>query len=336
MKTENAERGLESLVIDVLDVGHGSCVVVRSQDEVVLIDAGPGGQVLEYLRTEGITAIASVVVSHADADHIGGISAILSQGIDVGKLVWNGDSMKRSALWLDLVYQIAELQNDGVVVASQNAHDDTRLEVGSSKVVIDLLAPGLILRQLGAGGSLKDGRGIESNTVSVVAQIVVDGEPILLVPGDLDAIAFEFLSNGPHKSRLKTKYLLLPHHGGLLGTPRQTVEVVTALMDAVEPEVVFVSNGRGKFHNPRADVLDSVRKAKARVVVACTQLSRECAVLELMQGPGQAPYSAGWSRGHSCQGSSRISLGNGIGAPLDLSRHAEFLSAQVPASLCTR
>lgn len=323
------------LTVDILDVGHGSCVVVRSGEAVALIDAGPGGAVLEYLRAEGISRIDALLVSHADADHIGGVSAILSQGMEVSQFIWNGDSIKQSTLWKDLVYQLADLQKEGRTWAHQNAFDGLRVQVGSPRVEIAVLAPGLVLRQLGAGSSLRDGRAITSNTVSVVAQVVVDGEALLLVPGDLDTVGYDQLIGSTAEGALVSKYLVLPHHGGLVGLPgEESSATITSLVAAVRPDIVFVSNGRGKYGNPRAEVIAAARKGVPEVPVSCTQLSASCAVEALLQGPSAGPYSRGWSRGHSCQGSTRLTPGNGIGAPLDRSRHIAFLGRAVPQRVC--
>ena len=327
---------VDSPIVDILDVGHGSCVVVRSGGEVLLIDAGPGGAILEYLRIEGITHINTIIISHADADHIGGVSAILGQKeLRVDRIVWNGDSLKQSTLWKNLVYQLADLQDQGRAAAEQNAHDGLCLKVGNMQdVEVRILAPGLILRQLGAGSSLQDGRSISSNAVSVVAQVVVAGEPLLLVPGDLDSLGYELLAKSSYGSRVKAKYMVLPHHGGLLGTPAQTSETITSFVTAVGPELVFISNGRGKFNNPRQDVINAVRSAGASVPIVCTQIAENCAVKELVQLTVEEPYSVGWTRGYSCQGTTRLSIGNGIDAPLNRSRHLAFLASAVPGRIC--
>lgn len=330
------ESAADSPIVDILDVGHGSCVVVRNGEDVFLIDAGPGGAILEYLRLEGITRINTILVSHADADHIGGISAILGQeNLRVDNIVWNGDSMKQSTLWKNLVYQLADLQERGRATVQQNAHDGLCMKVGHGEdVEIRVLAPGVILRQLGAGSTLLDGRQINSNSVSVVAQVFVNGVSVLLVPGDLDQLGYDLLSESPYGSQIGSKYMILPHHGGLMGTPAQTSETISAFVSAVSPELVFVSNGRGKFNNPRRDVVAAVRRAGAEVPVVCTQLAESCAVKELLQATREGPYSAGWGRGHSCQGTTRLAAGNGLGALPDRSRHIAFLTSSVPEPIC--
>ncbi|MGI9272928.1 MAG: DNA internalization-related competence protein ComEC/Rec2 [Woeseiaceae bacterium] len=74
-------------IVEVLDVGQGLAVVVRTQNHVLLYDSGPafrgGGNaaeniVLPYLRSQGIDAVDHMVVSHADLDHAGGVGAIIA------------------------------------------------------------------------------------------------------------------------------------------------------------------------------------------------------------------------------------------------------------------
>jgi competence protein ComEC len=71
----------------VLDVGQGLAVVVRTQEHVLLYDAGPAfptgrdaGElaVLPYLRSQGVRRLDALVVSHGDLDHRGGVNSVLA------------------------------------------------------------------------------------------------------------------------------------------------------------------------------------------------------------------------------------------------------------------
>jgi len=83
------------VAVDVLDVGHGLAVVVRTKRHVMLYDTGPsyrgGGSsaesvVLPFLTHVAYGAIDRVVVSHADLDHAGGVAAITG-GKSVGRIL---------------------------------------------------------------------------------------------------------------------------------------------------------------------------------------------------------------------------------------------------------
>ena len=62
----------------VLDVGHGSCAVLLDSDGVVVIDAGPGSTLLEFLLEQGVSHVHVVLISHADEDHIAGLVALVA------------------------------------------------------------------------------------------------------------------------------------------------------------------------------------------------------------------------------------------------------------------
>ena len=71
--------------IEVLDAGQGLAVVVRTAQHNLLYDTGPlysaeadAGQriVVPYLRATGIERLDTLVVTHRDADHSGGVRAV--------------------------------------------------------------------------------------------------------------------------------------------------------------------------------------------------------------------------------------------------------------------
>ena len=74
------------LEVAVLDVGQGLSVVVSSRDKVLVYDVGSkfsdrfniGSAVLApYLRYRGVSGIDTLVVSHGDNDHAGGLQGLL-------------------------------------------------------------------------------------------------------------------------------------------------------------------------------------------------------------------------------------------------------------------
>ena len=54
--------------VSILDVGHGNCAVLID-DKVVVIDAGPGTTLLDFLEKEGIKEVGVVLISHADEEN---------------------------------------------------------------------------------------------------------------------------------------------------------------------------------------------------------------------------------------------------------------------------
>lgn len=71
----------------VLDVGQGAAAVIETARHTVVFDTGPpygaaadaGERVVwPYLRARGVRRLDELVVSHADADHAGGLAALLA------------------------------------------------------------------------------------------------------------------------------------------------------------------------------------------------------------------------------------------------------------------
>lgn len=75
------------VTVDVLDVGQGLAVLVRTAEHALLYDTGPGqrgsslvaSQILPSLHALGVHRLDAVVVSHADADHAGGLSRLRAE-----------------------------------------------------------------------------------------------------------------------------------------------------------------------------------------------------------------------------------------------------------------
>jgi competence protein ComEC len=82
------------VALHVLDVGQGLAVILRTREHVLVYDTGPAFRsgsstaklVIEpFLRSNGLKSIDTLVVSHSDLDHSGGVEW-LSNAFDVGQL----------------------------------------------------------------------------------------------------------------------------------------------------------------------------------------------------------------------------------------------------------
>lgn len=81
-----ATPGQGEFKLMLLDVGQGLAVVVHTQSHVLVYDAGPAFRtgrdtgelvVLPYLYSQGVRGIDTLMVSHGDLDHRGGLQSIL-------------------------------------------------------------------------------------------------------------------------------------------------------------------------------------------------------------------------------------------------------------------
>ncbi len=85
----------DELHVALLDVGQGLTMVFETQNSVTVYDTGPRygngfstaeAVLLPYLRRRGISKIDTLVVSHADNDHIGGLG-IVREAFEVDRIL---------------------------------------------------------------------------------------------------------------------------------------------------------------------------------------------------------------------------------------------------------
>lgn len=87
------------------DVGQGDAALVRTQELTMLIDLGPTKEGLEScLESAGVHKLDSVILSHFDADHVGGVPAL--ENIPVGEIVVSGFQDERPLV--ELVGEVAD------------------------------------------------------------------------------------------------------------------------------------------------------------------------------------------------------------------------------------
>jgi competence protein ComEC len=107
--------------LTMLDVGQGLAVLVETERSALLYDAGPGwpggGDLVEsvllpVLRQRGIAALDVTVISHADLDHVGGLTA-LAAAMPTGRLL-AGEPIERAGFTAESCHGRRPWQRDGV------------------------------------------------------------------------------------------------------------------------------------------------------------------------------------------------------------------------------
>lgn len=181
-----ARPGAGEVWVDVLDVGQGLAVVAQTERHTLVYDTGPRfgsgldtgeAVVMPFLRTRGVAAIDTLVVSHGDNDHIGGAASVLD-AFPTGRVL----TSRPEQLPVARVEACRE---------AQGWHWDG--------VDFSLLHPGK-----------RSWR--QENNASCVLMIETASGQRLLLPGDIEASA-EYDLVGRYRDALQAAVLLAPHHG---------------------------------------------------------------------------------------------------------------------------
>ncbi|WP_164084078.1 MBL fold metallo-hydrolase [Stenotrophomonas maltophilia] len=237
----------------ILDVGHGNAAVVTGSEGVVIVDGGAGGGLLNFLDRCGITKIRSVLVSHADADHISGLIAILSRclsdpGFEIETIHINPDPRK-SDLFTDLIGILYKLDNNKRSKWITSIGTDSPEPMDLRNCLVEVIAPSKIFRARGIGGKRDEDRKSTANSLSAVVRVTQNGSPWVLLPGDLDRTGMKFLVEDGQVA--KAPVIVFPHHGGNGGSDTETVELVEEIRRECEHHSVIFSarNGDPRFPN---------------------------------------------------------------------------------------
>lgn len=205
--------------LDLLDVGQGLAVVVRTSGHTLVYDTGPrfsadfdtgSAVVVPFLRAAGVQRLDALVISHGDNDHAGGTRAVREHlqphrtWTSVPQSLGGGAAFcSRGHAW----------EWDGVGFRFLHPHPDELWQGNNGSCV---------LRIEGAGGSL-------------------------LLPGDIEAGAEHHLIE--RGAALDADVVLAPHHGSSTSSTR-------AFVQAVAPRWVLYAVGHdNQWGFPRPGVM---------------------------------------------------------------------------------
>jgi beta-lactamase superfamily II metal-dependent hydrolase len=317
----------------LLDVGHGNCAIVRGGAATAVVDSPTGAMLLDTLRDLEIDTVETAIISHADKDHIAGILSLLTNDkIRVDRVYVNPDSQKNSRIWRDFRVAVAVAERKGTctVVPSLSSTTPGQIEVGSARITV--LCPSAALALTGVGGTTPGGQSVNANTLSGVLRIdAEDGAGSILLAADMDAVGLQEAIEA--ETSLEANILVFPHHGGLPGTA-DAEEFTDKLLQAVRPDTVVFSNGRGRHDNPRLEIVNVVRDRGC--TIACTQLSERCQSQPVDAQDYLEPLRAsGRKMGLSCAGSMTFELQPEGHRPAEFAaRHQLFISERVASPMC--
>jgi competence protein ComEC len=321
----------------VLDVGHGNAAVLLDTGGVVVIDAGKGGVLLDFLKQAGIEVVDLLLLSHADSDHVRNApDLLLDKEIKVLRLCYNSDVSKQSRLWKHFQKAIQTARREKGLVADPQLTTSQTGNLDRGAVRVEVLYPPPEMAASGPGGTTEDDNLLTSNSMSAVIRLSTTQGPMVLLAGDVERGCLHTW----HEEGVEpvAKVLVFPHHGGNPGDDDAAAFAVD-LTRAVKPEVVIFSIHRSRYELPDPDVVDAVRRTAPGTRVVCTQLSTHCAdALPTTARTHLKEYVAQGKRNESCcAGTIVVDLSKGTPELLpQADQHRHFIQTLTGEPLCMR
>jgi competence protein ComEC len=233
--------------IHAIDVGQGDAFAIRTPaNRWILVDAGPRtprfdagrDRVVPYLLRHGARRLEALILTHPDADHIGGAAAVLD-AFDVGTVIDPGFPAGKD-MFIDLL--AAARRTDRRWVAAREG-----IELVFDDVVITMLYP---VTSLDAAHDANDNSVVFRLTFGRFAALFLGDAPVAVEQAIVDR----------HGGGLESAVLKVGHHGSRTSTGEP-------LLRAARPRLALVSAGRNnRYGHPAPAVVRRLLTHEVRVL----------------------------------------------------------------------
>lgn len=228
----------ESFIMEVhfIDVGQGDCTLVKCGDKAMLIDAGDDSQgtaIQNYLQKQGVKKLDYLILTHPDADHIGGAPVIITK-FEIGK-VFISNFEKDNNTYRKLI----------------QALDEKRLSYSTPKVGDSYTLESAQFTILAPNGTY------QSPNNASIALLLKNGSNSFLFSGDAEEEAeADILKNG---ISLSADVYQVGHHGSKTSSSQ-------AFIEAIKPTWAVISCAEGNsYGHPHAQTLNTLRSMGIKV-----------------------------------------------------------------------
>ena len=215
------------LAVHFIDVGQGDSILLESNGEFVLIDAGEkeyGGDVVKYIKSRGAKSLKYIIATHPHSDHIGGLTKVINS-VDAESFI-TVETDQNTKTWMNVLDAVDKKDLEYI-----DAKPGAKYSFGGASFTI--------LAALSSGYS-------GYNDYSVVTKVVC-GDISFLLTGDAEKQSEkEMLDSG---ADLSADVLKCGHHGSSSSSTAN-------FLKAVDPAYAVISCGKDNdYGHPHKETL---------------------------------------------------------------------------------
>lgn len=220
--------------IHFLDVGQGDCTMIITEENTVVIDAGPNefGKRAERYVSDYTDTVDYLILTHPHEDHIGGADELI-ESLDVKNVILS-DATSDTVVFSTLLDTI---ENSSCNVIKANVGDEYR----AGDIKLTILAPFFEFT--------------DYNDYSIVTKVEY-GNICAMVTGDAEKHSESEMVKRYGMLGLRADILKMGHHGS---STSNTIR----FLDAVSPRYAVIQCGEGNVYgHPHRETLEKLKSRR--------------------------------------------------------------------------
>lgn len=217
-----------------IDVGQADSILIKNNNEAMLIDAGnneDGEDVVKFIKEKGINKLNYVVGTHPHEDHIGGLDDVINSDIQIEKVLM--PKMQTNTKTFEDV--LDAIQNKGLKITAPKKGDTYTLGDASLEVMTD---------------SIENKKNLNLSSITLLMKY---GNNSFLFMGDAEK------ENEQTRQWPNVDVLKVGHHGSKTSSSQE-------FLNQTKPKISIIMAGAGNSYGlPKQEILDRLNNIGSKI-----------------------------------------------------------------------